>query len=124
VTFPGQEKVIEAVAAVHPDLQAELSAHREYHGHILPTLFMADVQRWAADRYRLGDRPEVERLLGLLEHLYAEGGEGEDLVAVGFIEAMDGPEEPTGALRLLLGPEMAEQYRVIWGGSTDEAGLM
>jgi len=123
VLFPGQEEVIREIAAVHPELEAELTEHREYHEDVLPILWMADVERWAASRLRVGDLEPVERLLKVLERLYVEGGEGEELVYLGFVEAMDGPAEPAAGLRSMLGPRMAEGYDAIWSGTRSEESL-
>lgn len=121
--FPGQEEVIRRVAAVHPDLEADLVEHRDYYEDILPTLFMADVEEWAEARFAAGEKDQVERLLGVLEQLFLEGGEGEELVAVGFIEGLDGPNGPLAGMRLMLGPAMARHYRVIWGDSAIQVPL-
>ena len=81
-------------------------------GEVLPHLLMADCERWAESLVD-NDRPQLARLLALLDEA-AGGGGGADvvnLVDVSFVENLPYDGEPNAAIRDLLGPRLRALLR-------------
>lgn len=108
--------IVDQVAATHPGLETLRLEHLAFHGEVLPYLYMADVARWATEEYVSGDRSNVQRLLTLLEHLFASGSdESRNLVVIGFVESMPSTGDSGAAMRSMLGPLLAAEFsRVNW----------
>ncbi len=97
-------------------LRALFRDHQREYEMTLPTLFLADLGRWAANKFAAGEVAEVSALLDRLEAYFRSGdSDVQELIAVGFIESMPGPHEPAGAMRGLFGPLLQEAYSRRWG---------
>ena len=89
-----------------PDLQPVMDEHlSDQEGELLPYLFLADVARWAQATYPTG-QALVGRMVDWLEREYTSAEPAEqDLIGLGFVEAISFPPEGA-ALLLRLGPEL------------------
>lgn len=109
---PEERRLVEGVADIDPELTTLLFDHRRtFGGDTLPSLFLADLARWAASRFVSGNDDVVVGLLDFLEESFSDGSENlRNLIAVGFIESMPHSREQGGEIRRLLGPSMAQEY--------------
>ena len=113
------------LASKFPDLKEVLEEHLRDFDIILPNLFISGVARYAvalflqstnaSDPERFRARGKLRALLALLEERYSSGHERvSDLIAVSFLAGLPIRGEEEGwQIRLLVGPNMAEQLRVI-----------
>lgn len=106
--------MIMRISRTHPDLVASLVEHMEYYEDVLPTLWLSDVARWAVEKYVSNDLGTVSGLLVVLDELFAEGTEHDrTLIATGFVESLPNSHHPTGGIRTMLGPQIAQVYRQV-----------
>lgn len=100
------ERLVQRLVVTFPSVDPVYREHlADMHGELLPYLLMADVARWAhTSAPEL--TPVVSSLVDWLEHEFAVASPPEqDLIALGFVEAI--PFTPEGdPLLQLLGPEM------------------
>ena len=90
-----------------PELGPMLDEHKADFDEILPTLFMADVARWAA-AHVADQRGRVSELTDWLEsHYVADTDEVNNLIGVGFVESLPRHDEPGAEVLGLLGPELS-----------------
>jgi hypothetical protein len=100
-----------------PQLNPILEEHmRDNFGEILPTVFFGDLARWIEATYakddasQNGDGTTLGPLFAFLEESFAAGDtEVQELISVGLLENLPGPDEPGSAIRELLGPHLREE---------------
>jgi hypothetical protein len=89
---------------------------RDNFGEILPTVFFGDLTRWVESTYANDDGPQngdmtgLVHLLEFLENSFASGDPDiQELISVGFLENLPGPDETGSEVRELLGPHLREE---------------
>lgn len=96
-----------------PALLPVLQQHVDEWDGLLSHLFMADLSRWAVERYLADpDDKDLACLLEQLEAAYAAGREDDtEIIAVSFLENLPSRDEEASGLRDVLGPALTEQLQ-------------
>lgn len=110
----GQVALLGALAWRFPALQETLQEHlADNHDEVLPHVLMADYERWA-ERALEDAHPHLQEFLNALEDAYRTGDEQvQELISVSFLEHLPRPGHSGAELRDRVGPNLAEQLRVI-----------
>jgi len=96
-------------------LRPVLEEHLRDYGEILPTLLMADVERWAEERAVEDRSGELARVLLKLEASCSGGtSHVRELIGVGFAELVSVREASGQALVRLLGPCLRAEVLQAW----------
>jgi hypothetical protein len=90
-------------------------------GALLPHVFFGDVTRWVVGlvtvskaKEVLRNRLELTSILKYLEDTYASGDkELQELISVSFLELLPSPGESRAEVRLMVGPALSAQLKVI-----------
>ena len=112
---------IENLVKKFPDLKEPYDEHIRDYDELLPHVFFSSFTFWLVSLYSGEIKNEnaealIKRILEFLEEAYVNNGEDvNNLIAVSFLENLPGPGEKNCRLDRLLGPAMAEQYKIIYG---------
>jgi hypothetical protein len=102
---PADTELAQRLVAAVPRLAA-LAAENTYgdHDDVLIHRFLADVALRLADSAEAGQLDEARAVLAVLEEAW--GGDGDEPIAVSFVENLPWPHEPGAGLTDLLGPHL------------------
>lgn len=92
-----------------------LQEHLDDYDGLLPHVLIADVTRWVVQRFHgNASDPMLQEVLDFIEKAF-EGAQDEDreLITASFLENLPQPGEANAALRMLLGPALQDQLRVM-----------
>jgi hypothetical protein len=108
---------IRSMPARFPGLEPVLTEHVGDNREILPHLFFGDVTRYALSLVRVSrpdQAPELHLLLDFLEESFSSGDrELQELIAVSFLENLQGTGDKGAHIIAMLGPNLTKQWRLI-----------
>lgn len=108
---------VQSIVARFPGLKPLLAEHIKDNHEILPHLFFGDVTRYALSLVRArkpDQKPELHMLLDFLEKAFEDGSEElQELIAVSFLENLQGTGDEGTHIIAMLGPRLTDQWHMI-----------
>jgi len=102
-----ESALVYAIAWEFRELLEHLEEHlKDNSGEVIPHVLMGEYERWAESLLE-SRRPDLERLLVMLERAYESGDtDVRNLIEVSFVEQLPYPDEANAAIRDMLGPAL------------------
>jgi hypothetical protein len=109
------DELIRDLIVAAPELEAVRRAHLADNDELLPHVLFGDVTRWVVER---GPVPKV---LAVLEHhMEAGDADGQNLIAVSFLENLFGDDPGERAVQNALGPRLKAEFDAMWNWAPDD----